>query len=108
MERTLTSLLASLVTAPLFYFATAWLVMAMNRDAQGPDSGLGADEADYLTVAVGLGQGAYTIPTAYFMGVNTLDVLIALENSVTGNNAFMKGSAISSNRTGMYRIAIIA
>jgi hypothetical protein len=47
MERVLSSLLASLVAAPLFYFATAWLVVTLNRDAQGPDAGLGVA---YLSV----------------------------------------------------------
>ncbi len=47
MERMLYSLLASLCTAPLFYFATYWLVIALNRNTHGSDSQLGVA---YLSV----------------------------------------------------------
>jgi hypothetical protein len=41
MERILTLFIASLCAAPLFYFATSWLVVIFNQDASGPDAKLG-------------------------------------------------------------------
>ncbi|GAB3506313.1 hypothetical protein GCM10027341_39160 [Spirosoma knui] len=40
MERVISSLLASLFAAPLFYFATAWLLKAANSETGGPDDRL--------------------------------------------------------------------
>ena len=69
-----------------------------------------ADEADYLTTAGSSGDGAYTIPESYFLGpikqYNTLNVLIMSEKSQIIRKPFLSGSAISSNRTGMYRIKV--
>ncbi len=69
-----------------------------------------ADEADYLTTAVSSGDGAYTIPESYFLGpmnpYNTLNVLIMSAKSQIIGKPFLSGSAISSNRTGMYRIKV--
>ncbi|GAB2559714.1 hypothetical protein GCM10027190_06940 [Spirosoma areae] len=72
--------------------------------------GSSPDQADYLTTAVGSGQGDYTVPVSYFQGpmnpFNTLEVLIASEKSVKVNKPFLDGSALSSSRTSMYRIEV--
>ena len=68
------------------------------------------NEADYLTTTVSSGDGAYTIPASYFLGpmnrYNTLDVLIISDKSQIIKKPFLSGSAVSCNRTGMYRIKV--
>ena len=41
MERVLTLLIASLTSAPLYYFAISGLIIALNQSASGPDARLG-------------------------------------------------------------------
>ncbi|MFD2574246.1 hypothetical protein ACFSUS_26665 [Spirosoma soli] len=69
------------------------------------------EEADYLSTEVSSGQGAYTIPAAYFQGptsrFNTLDVMVTSEKVINIDNVFRSGSSISSNRRGFYRIGIV-
>ncbi|GAB2559692.1 hypothetical protein [Spirosoma areae] len=60
MERFLTLLVASLCAAPLAYFATYWLIVAMNQDAHGPDARLGAA---YLSVWGGFAA----VPVGFFL-----------------------------------------
>ncbi|WP_460978110.1 hypothetical protein [Spirosoma knui] len=69
-----------------------------------------ADDADYLSTHIGSGQGTFTIPESYFKGplqrFNTLDLLVDSEKNVKADDPFLAGSAITSSRRGMYRIAI--
>lgn len=60
MERFLTLLIASLCAAPLFYFATAKFIIALNQDASGPDARLGVA---YLSTYLGF----IAIPTGFFL-----------------------------------------
>ncbi|QJW91274.1 hypothetical protein HNV11_18780 [Spirosoma taeanense] len=58
MERILSSLLAGLCAAPLFYFATAWLFVIFNQNSSGPD--------DRLAVAYGSTFGGFAAMIAGF------------------------------------------
>jgi hypothetical protein len=69
-----------------------------------------ADEADYVSTTIGSGSGVYTVPLSYFKGpmkqFNTLDILINSEKSLDVDGPFLKGSTISNNRRGLYRVAV--
>lgn len=69
MERVLSSIVASLCVAPLFYVGTSWLLITLNQDTHGPDSRLAVA---YLSTFGGFAATIFGFFLIWFLTNNLL------------------------------------
>lgn len=70
-----------------------------------------SDQADYITLKIGSGNGSHMIPRSYFEGpqtrFNALSLMLNSTKTVNVSRPFLNGSSLSSERTRLYRIELI-
>lgn len=70
-----------------------------------------SDQADYITLNIGSGNGSHMIPLSYFEGpqtrFNALSLMLNSTKTIDVGHYFLKGSSLSSERTRLYRIELV-